>query len=113
LPPFTVSGNIIDGWQRIEGKFIVPHSGIKFTLRLECESGDCYFDDIRIFPSGGSMKTYVYDPVTLRLSAILDEEHFATFYEYDEDGNLIRVKKETERGIMTIQENKSSLIKTY
>ena len=30
--------------------------------------------------------------------AELDERHFATFYEYDNEGRLVRVKKETERG---------------
>ena len=27
-----------------------------------------------------------------------------TFYEYDEEGNLLRIKKETERGVYTIQD---------
>ena len=54
-----------------------------------------------------SMKTFVYDPVTQRLQAELDENNFATFYEYDKEGGLIRVKKETERGVYTIQETRS------
>ena len=40
--------------------------------------------------------------------AELDERNFATLYEYDEEGKLVRVKKETERGIMTIKENFNS-----
>jgi hypothetical protein len=52
------------------------------------------------------MKSYVYNSIDLRYMAELDENNYATFYEYDEDGALIRVKKETERGIMTIQENR-------
>lgn len=54
------------------------------------------------------MKSYVYDPLTLRLTAELDEQNYATFYEYDEEGALIRVKKETERGIMTIKESRNN-----
>ena len=57
------------------------------------------------------MKSFVYDPINMRLVAELDERHYATFYEYDEEGQLIRVKKETERGIMTIQETKSNTSK--
>ena len=57
------------------------------------------------------MKSYVYDPVNMRLSAELDERHFATFYEYDEEGKLKRLKKETEKGVMTIQETKSNSAK--
>ena len=57
------------------------------------------------------MKSFVYNTVNLRLMAELDENNYATFYEYDDDGTLIRVKKETERGIMTIQETRSALYK--
>jgi hypothetical protein len=67
------------------------------------------FDDVRIFPTLSNMKAFVYDERTLRLMATLDENNYATFYEYDEDGNLIRIKKETERGIMTSQETRVHL----
>jgi len=104
------SGQIIDGWQRIEGSFVVPHDAQEFKLILG--SGiHAWFDDIRIYPLHGSMKTYVFDPLTLRLTAELDERNYATIYEYDEEGHLTRVKKETERGIMTIQENKTATAK--
>lgn len=106
--PFTAEGSIIDGWQRVDTTFNIPNSAKYINLRLECVSGDCFFDDIRIFPKNGSMKSYVYDPLTLRLVAELDERNYATLYEYDEEGKLIRVKKETEKGIMTIKENKDS-----
>jgi hypothetical protein len=113
LGPFTPSGAIIDGWQRIEAEFYLP-PGTNYSyvsLRLNCNTGDCNFDDIRIFPYDGSIKTYVYDGITLRLSAELDERNYATLYEYDEEGKLVRVKKETEKGIMTIQENKNNTVK--
>ena len=104
---FTPSGQIIDGWQRIEGTFTANSVGA-ITLKLQALSNDVYFDDIRIFPYDGSMMSYVYDPITLRLVAELDERNYAKFYEYDEEGKLIRVKKETEKGIMTIQENRDN-----
>jgi hypothetical protein len=44
--------------------------------------------------------------------AELDENGFATFYEYDDEGSLIRVKKETERGVVTLKETRSSYKKT-
>ncbi len=106
---------IIEGWQRIEETFTIPPGATHVNLRLinivSLGGPDAYYDDIRMFPKDGQMKTYVYDPVTLKLSATLDENNYATFYEYDEEGKLIRVKKETEKGIMTIQENKESLKK--
>lgn len=99
---------IIDNWQLLEGYFSMPAGNAVFNITLNCTgSGACYYDDIRFLPKESSMKTYVYDPNTLRLSAELDERHFATLYEYDEDGQLKRIKKETERGVMTIQESTS------
>lgn len=98
-------GAIIDGWQRIYTEFTVPAEAVKMHLDLgNTGVGESYFDDIRVFPFNGNMKSYVYDPVTMRLVAELDNENYATFYEYDEEGALIRVKKETEKGIMTIRE---------
>jgi len=43
--------------------------------------------------------------------ADLDENNYASFYEYDDDGTLIRVKKETEKGVITIKETRSALTK--
>ncbi|MBI3883032.1 MAG: hypothetical protein HY305_02130 [Sphingobacteriales bacterium] len=43
--------------------------------------------------------------------AELDENNYASFYEYDDDGTLTRVKKETERGIKTITETRSAMQK--
>ena len=57
------------------------------------------------------MKSFVYDALSLRMMAELDENNYATFFEYDDDGTLTRVKKETERGIKTIKETRSALIK--
>lgn len=107
-PAYTPSGAIIDGWQRIEEEFTIPADAIDMKIELTTAGDDVLFDDIRVFPFNASMKTFVYDPINMRLSAELDERHYATFYEYDEEGKLVRIKKETERGVMTIQETKSN-----
>ncbi len=106
IPP---SGSIIDGWQRMQKVINVPSNAYKMRLELvnntEGNVEDAvFFDDIRVYPFNGNMKSYVYDPITRRLVAELDDENYATIYEYDEEGALIRVKKETERGVMTIRE---------
>lgn len=100
-------GEIIDGWQRIEEVINLANPEI-IDIELISSSTASYFDDIRIFPFDGSMISYVYDPKTLRLVAELDERNYAKFYEYDEEGKLIRVKKETESGIRTIQETREN-----
>jgi len=105
---FYPVGNIIDGWQKIEGIFDIQQQG-GFSLKLRTDNGwKAYFDDIRIQPFNSSLITYVYDPLTLKLIAELDERNYAKLYEYDEEGKLIRIKKETEKGIMTIQETREN-----
>jgi PA14 domain len=109
----TPSGRIIEGWQRIEQFITIPATATSMTITLKSTSSSIpvYFDDIRMHPFNSNIKSFVYSPVNLRLMAELDENNYATFYEYDDDGTLIRLKKETERGIKTIKETRSALLK--
>jgi hypothetical protein len=93
----TISPSI-EGWEMIELTFIAGS-----TNSLKLRGTGSYFDDIRIQPFEGRMKCYVYNPLTNKLIAELDENHFATLYNYDRDQVLVQVKKETERGVKTIQ----------
>lgn len=108
--PFYASGEIIDGWQRIEGIFVIPLNAEKIVVKLNNGSAlvDALFDDIRIQPYNATMKSFVYDPIHLRVMAESDENNYATFYEYDEEGALVRVKKETVRGVLTIKESRNN-----
>ena len=102
---------IIDGWQQINGSFFTPSQtgSIQMKIVLKNNGNDpILFDDVRIHPHDASMKSYVYDIATGNLKAVLDERNFSTQYEYDEEGNLTRIKKETERGVQTLQETKSN-----
>lgn len=115
---FSPSGKIVDGWQRIYGEFTVPVDAVEFAVELgNTETGAygsnqiVYFDDIRIHPFNAMMKSYVYNPETLEFMSELDENGFATFYEYDEEGTLVRVKQETEKGVMTIKETRNNISK--
>jgi hypothetical protein len=112
LPPFLASGQIIETWQRIEKEFTIPANATDIKISLMTTTGVVsYFDDIRVFPAKGNMKSFVYDPESKRLMAELDERNYATFYEYNEEGKLTRIKKETEKGVYTIKESRSSLMK--
>lgn len=107
------SGPIIEGWQRIEAEFTTPASGNNVDIELSTSSNAVsYFDDIRIHPARSNMRSFVYNPINLRLEAQLDENNYATFFEYDDDGTLTRTKKETVRGVKTINETRSSLQKS-
>lgn len=104
---------IVDGWKLVEAVLdlpndisssdAMPYFGLKI-LRV----GTTSIDDIRIFPADGQLKSYSYDDRNMRVMAEMDENNYATFFEYDQEGALIRVKKETERGVMTIKENRST-----
>jgi|GEM_PF-3886808 len=112
---YRPSGPIIDGWQRVDTTFAIPLGAASISIGLvnEKAEGDVYFDDIRIHPFRSNMKSFVYDPSTQRLVAELDENNYATRYEYDDEGILIRVKKETERGVMTIKETRTNQSKIH
>lgn len=102
-------GEVVDGWQKIEYEFTVPIG--TNSIRIFFEKANpvvaALFDDIRIFPAKGNMQSYVYNPSDLRLMATLDENNYATFYSYDEEGNLFLLQKETPKGIMTLKEVRS------
>ena len=114
-PPVTLEpeGPVIEGWQRIEGTFILPEDEDVTNIRIYFQNGKdgdgsfkvAYFDDLRLFPSDASMATHVYDPQDYKLKATLDNNNFATFYSYDEEGSLFLIRKETVGGIKTLQES--------
>jgi hypothetical protein len=102
------AGPVIEGWQRYEGSFTPPAGATQMTMNLvNKSSGSIYFDDIRIHPFNANMKSYIYDPVSLRLVAELDANNYGSFYEYDEEGGLIRTKIETQEGVKTLNETRS------
>ncbi|MES2332474.1 MAG: hypothetical protein V4539_22905 [Bacteroidota bacterium] len=103
-------GPVIENWQRVTGNFTTS-SNNNISVNLKKGSALTFFDDIRIFPADGNMVSYVYDDVNLRLTYSLDENNYFTKNEYNNQGELMRVKKETEKGIITIKESSSSLKK--
>jgi hypothetical protein len=99
---------IIEGWQQVEGVIDVAANASSYNLTLPANT---YIDDIRIYPLDANMKSFVYHPVNQKLVATLDENNYATYYEYDQEGNLVRTKKETDKGIITIMESRSANVK--
>lgn len=110
--PLEISPDLpsVEGWQRISTSFLIPSNAKKIKIELVAENGVAYFDDVRIYPNAANMKSYVYHPLNLYLMAELDENNYATFYEYDDEGNLIRIKKETQRGIVTVKESRKHIV---
>ena len=98
---------IIGDWQKVEGEFVVPQTTDLAFFDLENFGyASAFFDDIRITPVNANIESFIYDPETRRLIAKLDQNNYATIYEYDAEGNLVRLKKETIDGIKTISEGR-------
>lgn len=107
---FFVGGPVIEGWQQVTGIFSSGYDETEVDITFirgaqGNEVSTLYVDDLRFHPNNGMMKSYVYDLKDYRLSAILDEQNFASLFYYDDEGNLTVTKKETERGIKTVSEN--------
>ena len=99
-------GKVIEGWQQVKGSFMCPEKDLILTLKFKSGSAAAaWYDDVRLHPENGNMKSYVYDTTDYRLRAILDEDNFASIFYYDKEGNLYLTKKETAEGIKTITEN--------
>jgi hypothetical protein len=71
-----------------------------------------FVDDARFQPMDAQMITYVYDAPSKRLVAQFDDQHFGMYYQYNDEGKLVRKMKETERGMMTLHETQYNLPKT-
>lgn len=106
----VAAGPVIEGWQRFEGTCNIPSTPTTVTLKLENSSGaDAYFDDFRFHPFAAGMTTTVYDPATFLPMATHDGNNYTTFYNYDENLQLVRVKVETTEGIKTVSETNFGL----
>lgn len=105
------SGPVIEGWQQVRGSFSVTRNNVALEVSFKHGAATTvWFDDIRLHPNEGNMKSYVYDMRDYRLRAILDEENFATLFYYDDEGNLYLTKKETVDGVKSLQENVGYII---
>ena len=112
LAAVSREGKSIDGWKQINAEFTILENVRSIKVELSPPGVTAWYDDIRIQPFNSQMKTFVYDPQTLRLMATLDENNYAAMYEYDNEGNLVRNKKEVEDNIVTLQEIRSAKPKT-
>ena len=96
---------VVEGWKKVD----VTFTAVSYFYMELNPSGTLYLDDFRIIPFDGQISTNVYNDKNLRLMAQLDENNFATYFEYDDEGTPIRVKKETEKGVMTLKENRQAV----
>jgi hypothetical protein len=118
-PTLVNASPVINGWQKLDfavtPNMTVPAGPIDYAIvKIKIYSGNStgfYLDDIRVQPYNSSMTCNVYDPVSLRLWAQMDERNYATVIEYDSEGMVVRKKKETQRGIYTLNEVRKGIVK--
>ncbi len=105
---------VINGWQKLDYQFTIPagtgSNGVELQI-APISGGSFYMDDFRIQPYNSQMICNVYDPLSLRLWAQMDDQNYATLLEYDNEGMLVRKKKETLKGLYTTQESRRSTVK--
>ncbi|WP_298487869.1 hypothetical protein [uncultured Maribacter sp.] len=63
-----------------------------------------YIDDIKFNPKESQTTCFVYDVKSLRLLTLFDDQHFGLYYQYNNEGQLVRKLIETEKGLKTITE---------
>jgi hypothetical protein len=108
---------MINGWQKYDYVFNLNSTsttGGNLNINFNASGTNAYpiyLDDFRVQPFNATMECYVYDPYQLRIWAQLDDRNYATIMEYDNEGVLVRTKKETQRGIYTVSETRKSLVK--
>lgn len=92
---------------------VTPSIYVKYSglATLSPTAPKLYLDDIRMQPLDAQVTAYVYDPVTLKLIASFDDQHFGLLYQYDKAGKLVRKLKETVEGIKTFEETQYNIPK--
>lgn len=81
--------------------------GSELDLALDytiSQGEEVFMDDIRFQPLTAQATCYVYNAGNFRLLAQFNDQHFGTFYQYNEEGKLVRILVETERGLKTVKE---------
>lgn len=100
---WTLYGVDIFDWQSIT---IGTALNIKLNYNVDVSGGEyVYMDDFRFQPYNAEAVCYVYDKASLKPMAQFDDQHFGVFYQYNDEGKLVRKMIETERGMKTLQEN--------
>ena len=76
-------------WQLLETKFDLNTvgAGLEWIQAITRNIGEneypCYWDDLRFYPSDALMTTQTYDPATLSVSSVSNENNIPSFTDYD------------------------------
>jgi hypothetical protein len=94
-------------------KFPAEGAALQLSVAIDgAGAAQLYADDVRFQPYDAQATCYVYDYRTLRLITSFDDQHFGLYYQYNDEGKLVRKLVETERGLKTLQETQYHIPKT-
>ena len=89
-------------WYRLMLNVTIPAGSMGQTVEFGCRNASnsgnlamVYVDDFRVCPLTATMNSQVYDSRTNRLTDALDNENLFTHYQYNPDGRLYRIYKES------------------
>lgn len=84
-------------WYLINHDFTVGPTANEVKVELAAEGGEAFFDDFRVSPYESAVLSYTYNE-TGNVTAIINNNNYATKYYYDYAGRLNKVEKETPKG---------------
>lgn len=86
----------------IKGESFVKNEAADVFLNFDDDS--VYIDDVKFSPKESKSTCFVYDKKSLRLITTFDDQHFGIYYQYNDEGKLVRKLIETERGLKVVTE---------
>lgn len=104
LTPYLEAGNWVLLRADLDAPLATdPDNKLEAYVYNAAMSGFSIYDDFRVAPFQASMSATVYDQKFGRVTAILDANNFASFYNYDSRGRLSETKAEVANvGVKTI-----------
>jgi hypothetical protein len=108
-----LSNITVGDWVLMTTEVMVPedfnvnaaHNLSVYTHNIDTETTNAYFDDLSFHPKDAVITGNVYNEKTGLLIAQLDNENFATLYNYDNAGRIVTTYKEYSGGTKKVTEN--------
>lgn len=85
--------------------YVHAGGGLNVYVYNPGSTDDAYIDDMRLQPVNSPVTGYVYDERKGVVTAMLDNENFATYFTYDAANRLIKTEKESTLGIKKVSES--------
>ncbi|MBN1115629.1 MAG: hypothetical protein JXA77_00370 [Bacteroidales bacterium] len=99
-------------WTQLILDFDFPVNKSSFDVVVKGVNETCYIDDFRVSPYNAAVTAYTYDNAG-NVTAILNNDNFATKYEYDAAGRLINTMVEKPEGFVRVSNYKYNFAEQF